>query len=150
MKTFIKQALAAAAAILLMLGLATSCKDKKQSKEEQKAAEEEFAEQYAEQLELQAEKLNEQCPRQLPNGVELMSVTFKDNTQLYRYRITNQQELDIEGRVDEKRDSIIASLTDNEKEYLINGKCSQKHLYVAPDDSIPVVITPADLEDDSE
>ena len=137
MKAFIKQATRLAGVALLILALGTSCKKDKQSQEADSS-------EYANRLEEQAQKLNEKCPKQLKNGLELISVSFKDNTQLYRYRVTDQQIVTI--NLDQARDSIVASLTENEKEYLIKGKCSQEHRFISPNDSSSITIIPKELK----
>ena len=141
MNNYLKQVLRLAGVVLLVLTLGVSCKDKKKTQESDGS-------EYADRLEEQAENLNKQCPKQLSNGMELLSVTFKDNTQLFRYSVTDQQIVTID--LEQARDSIIASLTENEKDYLISGKCCQEHRYVSPNDSSSITIIPSELENDED
>jgi len=137
-KNAIKNMLSIAFVAILALAATTACK--------KQVVVAPSAEDYAENISNKAEEINKECPREVENGKTLLSVTFDDNTLLYRLSVTDEEHEYVKKNFNATRDSLTRCTTDNLKEQLIAGKCSMEYRYIAPNDSTPITITPEELE----
>lgn len=138
MKNFnIKHLLTSLLTIALIFGL-VACKEKEKDSSV-----------YVKEIEKEAALLNKKCPKDEGNGKILESVTFVNDTLLYRLTVSDQAIVKI--NLDDTRDSIIHNMSDKLKKFLIKGKCNLEYRYVSPNDSSSITIVPNELGDlDSE
>lgn len=120
-------------AIILLFGL-IACKKKEATSAE-----------YVKGLADIAAQYNKKCPKDEANGTRLESVTFDDNTMIFRLSLSDQAIVTI--NLDNTRDSIIHNMSDNLKKFLVKGKCNLEYKYVSPNDSSSITIVPNELGD---
>lgn len=118
--------------LFLVLGLLVSCKKRDAAPSE-----------YAKSLSDIATQYNNKCPKEEANGTTLESVTFADNTMIFRLSLSDQEIVTI--NLDNTRDSIIQNMSDNLRKFLIKGKCNLEYKYVSPNDSSSITIVPNEL-----
>lgn len=116
----------------LIMGLTVSCKKKEASPSE-----------YVKGLSDIAVQYNKSCPKDEANGTKLESVTFSDNTLIFRLSLSDQAIVTI--NLDNTRDSIINNMSDKLKKFLVKGNCNLKYKYVSPNDSSSITIVPKEL-----
>ena len=102
------------------------------------------ASEYAKKIEEVAAKYQAKCPVKEANGTTLESVSFKDNTMLFRLTLSDEAIVTI--NLDNTRDSIIREMSDKLKQYFVKGNCKLEYRYVAPDDSSSITIVPNELQ----
>lgn len=117
---------------VLVLGLIMSCKKKETSSSE-----------YVKGLSDIAVQYNKNCPKNEANGTKLESVTFTDNTMIFRLSLSDQAIVKI--NLDDTRDSIIRNMSDKLKKFLVRGNCNLEYKYVSPNDSSSITIVPNEL-----
>lgn len=117
---------------VLVLGLTISCKKKETSPSE-----------YVKGLSDIAVQYNRNCPKDEANGTKLESVTFTDNTMIFRLSLSDQAIVTI--NLDNTRDSIINNMSDKLKKFLVKGNCNLEYKYVSPNDSSSITIVPNEL-----
>lgn len=117
---------------VLVLGLTISCKKKETSPSE-----------YVKGLSDIAVQYNKNCPKDEANGTKLESVTFTDNTMIFRLSLSDQAIVTI--NLDNTRDSIINNMSDKLKKFLVKGNCNLEYKYVSPNDSSSITIVPNEL-----
>lgn len=100
---------------------------------------------YVKEIEKEAALLNKKCPKDEGNGKKLESVTFVNDTLLYRLTVSDQAIVKI--NLDDTRDSIVHNMSDKLKKFLIKGKCNLEYRYVSPNDSSSITIVPNELGD---
>lgn len=115
---------------LFIAGLLFSCKKDEASK-------------YVEGLSDIAAQYNKNCPKDEPNGTTLESVEFTDNTMTFRLTLSDDAISKI--NLVNARDSIINSMSNNLKKFLVKGNCNLKYKYVSPNDSSIINIVPNEL-----
>lgn len=98
---------------------------------------------YIEQIAVMADQLNKTCPKDQSNGAVLESVTFANNSLIYRSAISEQSLGKL--NMTTVRDSLVSNIPANLKEFLIKGNCSLEYRYITPGDSLSVFIIPSDL-----
>lgn len=128
----IKNIFVYACAIALFMGMAVSCK-----KKEPQPAE------YAKSIAEIAAQYNKKCPKEEANGTKLESVTFANNTMIFRLSLSDQAIVTI--NLDNTRDSIINSMSDKLKKFLVKGKCNIEYKYISPNDSSSITIVPNEI-----
>lgn len=101
------------------------------------------AEPYIKQLVEVAAQLDKNCPKDMPNGTKLESVSFTDNTLTYRLSLSDESIVTID--LDNARDSIIQNLSDKLKKFLVKGDCNIEYKYVSDNDSSSITIVPNEL-----
>lgn len=100
-------------------------------------------EDYAKGLADIAAEYNKNCPKEQAEGVTLESVTFADNDLTFRLSVTDQAILGVD--LDLTRDSLIASMSDKMKKFLVKGQCNVVYKYVSPNDSSSITIVPNEV-----
>lgn len=90
-----------------------------------------------------AVQYNKNCPKNEANGTKLESVTFTDNTMIFRLSLSDQAIVKI--NLDDTRDSIIRNMSDKLKKFLVRGNCNLEYKYVSPNDSSSITIVPNEL-----
>ena len=118
--------------LFLVLGITTSCKKKEIASSE-----------YVKGLSEMTTQYNENCPKDEANGTTLESVSFIDNTLVFRLSLTDQAIVTI--NLDNARDSIIHNISENLKKYLVKGNCNLEYKYISPNHSSSITILPNEL-----
>lgn len=118
--------------LILCCGMMTSCKNKETP-----------ASEYAKKLSNIAVLYNKKCPKEEKNGTKLESVTFANNTMIFRLSLSDKAIVSI--NLDDTRDSIIHNMSDNLKKFLVKGKCNLEYKYISPNDSSSITIIPDEL-----
>ena len=98
---------------------------------------------YVKRIEEVAVKYQAKCPVKEANGTTLESVSFKDNTMLFRLSLSDEAIVTI--NLDSTRDSIIGAMSDKLKQYFVKGNCKLEYRYVSPNDSSSITIVPNEL-----
>ena len=98
---------------------------------------------YVKRIEEVAVKYQAKCPVKEANGTTLESVSFKDNTMLFRLSLSDEAIVTI--NLDSTRDSIIGAMSDKLKQYFVKGSCTLEYRYVSPNDSSSITIVPNEL-----
>lgn len=122
--------LAGLLSVILVLGLAVSCKKKQASD-------------YVKGISDIAAQYNKKCPKDEVNGTRLESVTFADNTLSFRLSLSDKAIVTI--NLDNTRDSIIHNMSEKLKKFLVKGNCNLEYKYVSPNDSSSITIVPSEL-----
>ncbi|MGN0213322.1 MAG: hypothetical protein ACI4AH_00760 [Muribaculaceae bacterium] len=86
---------------------------------------------------------NKICPKDEANGTRLETVTFKDNTMIYRMSLSDEAIATID--LEECRNNIIQNMSEKLKKYLVKGNCNLEYRYVSPNDSSSITIVPDEL-----
>ncbi len=123
--------------LILVLGLTESCKKKGPTPDD-----------YLKAIGEMATKYKAECPKDIPNGTRLESVTFslEDSILTYKYSLSDKAIITVNVNDSNTRKNIIGELSDKLKEYLVKGKCKLKYKYVSPHDSSYIEIIPDELE----
>ncbi len=136
-KSFLKKTmrvLGALMVVLLLVASFNSCKGKKGESKSQPSNE----------IEKVAKEYQKQCPKALPNNMTLQSVIYEKDT--LRFRVTLSDDEIARVKVNNVRDSLIANMTDNLRNALIDNNCTLEYKYMSPHDSAWISIVPKDLK----